>query len=198
MFNAQYTGCDSDDAGTLASHIGIANIGQRTCWQNASTGMYTKVRAGNDVCANKMICIPVFPGESLAVPAIGTLAIGSTKWLTNNVWTSGEFPGYPMFPSNPYANAGAGGYDNVFYYQLVYGKDDINQTTMWNNLTLMRQYFSEATINNMRWHYCSKFIKLCPSGTCSDGTTINPKCYGYLTLETSLYKSLRMTIPGKV
>jgi hypothetical protein len=186
--------CSSSIAGSVASILGIQNRTQFTCWQNASTP-YTMIRAGNDACSNKMVCIPAFPGESLAISTIGPLATGSTKWLTNNVWTSGEFPGYPMFPSNPYAG---NSYDNVFYYQLVYDKDNINQNTMWNNLTLMSQYFSEATINNMRWYYCSKFIKSCPSGTCSDGRLINPKCYGYLTLETSLYKSLRMTIPGKI
>jgi hypothetical protein len=192
------TSCDSGYTWNLAgaTYLGGRNIGQQTCWENASTGQYTKIRAGSHNCDNEVWCIPAFPGESLAVSTIGPLATGSTKWLTNNVWTSGEFPGYPMFPSQPYSDGDNS--SSTFYYQLVYDKDNIDQNNMWNNLTLMRQYFSEATINNMRWYYCSKFIKSCPSGTCSDGRLINPKCYGYLTLETSLYKSLRMTVakPG--
>jgi hypothetical protein len=188
---------DVPRAGSIKAVLGTQNITQRTCWEDGQK--YQLVRGGGDACSNRVLCIPPFPGETLKVDAIGPLAAGSTKWLTNNVWTSGEFPGYPMFPSNPYTNNGRGGSDNVFYYQLVYDKDNIDQNTMWNNETLMRQYFSEAMINNMRWYYCSKFIKSCPSGTCPGpgGATINPKCYGYLTLETSLYKSLRMTVPGR-
>jgi hypothetical protein len=193
-------------AGTLPSLLGMANYKQFTCWEDSSAGSYKQVRGGNDVCSNEIVCIPAFPGESLKVDAIGPIATGSTKWLTSNIWTSGDYPGTPMFPSNPYAGDS---YENVFYYQLVYDKEQINQTTLWTNLALMRQYFSEAMINNMRWHYCNKFIKSCPSGTCPDvrdptqwasdpanGRNINPKCYGYLSIQTSKYTSLRMTLPG--
>ena len=207
MFATSAQGCDSTIAGTLASSLGTRNIAQHTCWQDSDAGPYKQVRAGNDKCSNQIVCIPAFPGESLKVDAIGQIATGSTKWLTSNVWTSGDYPGTPMFPSNPYAGDS---YENVFYYQLVYDKEQINQTTLWTNLALMRQYFSEAMINNMRWHYCNKFIKSCPSGTCPDvrdptqwaadpanSRNINPKCYGYLSIETRKYKSLRMTLPGK-
>ena len=211
MFYENYTGCERTAggvplAGTLLAELGRRNIGQHTCWENSSTGRYTQFRAGNDACSNRIVCIPAFPGESLKVDAIGPIATGSTKWLTSNVWTSGDYPGTPTFPSNPYAGDSL---DNVFFYQLVYDKDKINQTTLWTNLALMRQYFSEAMINNMRWWYCNKFIKSCPSGTCPDARdptqwaadpansrNINPKCYGYLSIETRKYKSLRMTLPG--
>jgi len=206
MFDTQGQGCDSNTLGTLASLLGRNNIAQMTCWQDSSAGPYKQVRAGNDKCSNQIVCIPAFPGESLKVDAIGPIATGSTKWLTSNVWTSGDYPGTPMFPSNPYAGDS---YDNVFFYQLVYDKDKINQTTLWTNLSLMQQYFTDAMINNMRWWYCNKFIKSCPSGTCPDARdptqwaadpannrNINPKCYGYLSIETRKYKSLRMTLPG--
>ena len=206
MFASTKTGCDSDLAWTLASLLGRQNVAQHTCWQDSYTGPYTQVRAGNDKCSNRIVCIPAFPGESLKVDAIGPIAQGSTKWLTSNIWTSGEYPGTPMFPSNPYEGDS---YENVFYYQLVYNKDQINQTTLWTNLSLMQQYFSDAMINNMRWYYCNKFIKSCPTGTCPDvrnssqwaadptnGRNIHPKCYGYLSIETSQYKSMRMTLPG--
>ena len=193
-------------AGTITQLLGTQNFTQFTCWEDSSVGSYKQVRAGNDACANQFVCIPAFPGESLKVDAIGPIATGSTKWLTSNIWTSGDYPGTPMFPSNPYEGDS---YDNVFFYQLVYDKNQINQTTLWTNLALMRQYFSEAVINNMRWYYCNKFIKSCPSGTCPDARdptqwaadpansrNINPKCYGYLSIETSRYTSLRMTLPG--
>ena len=190
------TGCNSNLTWELAgaTYLGGRNIAQQTCWQNGPTGQYTMIRAGTHKCDNEVVCIPAFPGTSLAVSGIGPIATGVTKWLTNNVWTSGDYPGVPLYPSQPYSDPD--NYTNTFYYQLVYDKDGINQTNMWTNLTLMRQYFSEATINQMRWYYCNKFIRACPSGRCVDGTTINPKCYGYLTLDTTKYKSLRMTLPG--
>lgn len=194
MFASQLTGCDASLVWTLASALGRYNIAQNTCWQNAPTGPYTMIRAGNDKCNNQVVCIPAFPGTSLAVADIGPIATQNTKWLTSNIWTSGEYPGTPLFPSQPYSDPS--NYTNTFYYQLVYDKDGINQTNLWTNLTLMRQYFSEATINQMRWYYCNKFIKACPSGKCTDGSTINPKCYGYLMIESSKYKSLRMTLAG--
>jgi hypothetical protein len=191
MFASQLTGCDATLVWTLASALGRYNIAQNTCWQNAPTGAYTMIRAGNHKCDNEVVCIPAFPGVSLAVADIGPIATGVTKWLTNNIWTSGDFHTTPFFPSQPYSDPN--NYTNTFYYQLVYDKDGINQTNLWNNLTLMRQYFSDATINSMRWYYCNKFMKGCPSGRCSNGTTVNPKCYGYLKIDNPSFRTLRMT-----
>ncbi|NBX49019.1 hypothetical protein EBT25_03585, partial [bacterium] len=152
---------------------------------------FSFMRAASRAEANQMYCIQPFPimspEQDLHDPDIGPLAGPSTEWLTSNIWTSGEDPYTPTYPM---ASATHGpDSDNRWYYQLVYDKKQINRSVIWDTAKLQK-YFDDTTISYIR------------QGTCfddfysADGSTADPRCFGYLQVALSNYKFNPMTLMG--
>jgi hypothetical protein len=59
---------------------------------------------------------------------------------------------------------------------------------LWNT-ELLREHFTDYTINSMRQYYCSNSLEIDP-----DGTSTHPKCWGYLSVKINNYKFSPMSI----
>jgi hypothetical protein len=151
------------------------------------------IRAGTSGSTNKTWCMKRRPDAVMFDATIGTPAV-ETEYSMNRSWTSkmgdaGLY--YPEYPNE--AAVLSAKLHNHFRYQLVYAKDSIPQTTMWDNL-LMEAIFTESTIAEIRRYYCEQqLIKFS-----SDTAQIDKRCYGYLSLGLSGYTWFAMSLPGKV
>ena len=168
------------------------------------------IRGGGNAGDNQgLYCIPPFPKNTFVdTTYIGQLMTGDTAELVSNVWTDGQTPGYPTYPTN---QAGSDACSS-WYYQYVYDPDKMvgydpgtcttNQATgamncsspvtlptyLWND-TILRTYFTDSTISSMRQYYCNKLLK-------SDltGNSMNPKCWGFLSIDTTQFQVFPMTV----
>jgi hypothetical protein len=151
------------------------------------------IRAGTSGSTNKTWCMKRRPDAVMFDTTIGTPAV-ETEYSMNRSWTSkmgdaGLY--YPEYPNE--AAVLSAKLHNHFRYQLVYDKDSIPQTTMWDNL-LMEAIFTDSTVAEMRRYYCEQqLIKFS-----SDTTQIDKRCYGYLSLGLPGYTWFAMSLPGKV
>jgi hypothetical protein len=164
------------------------------------------ILAGSDARNDDLWCLPAFPRVELADSTIGqlvTIPTAEQDIYTNRAWTNGKEPSYPQYP------IGTTGYRdgapfkpgnvsvNQWKYQLVYdkvtfGNADTNNgmpTHLWNTQKL-RLHFRDSKIAEMRRYYCqTAFTKYVASSTAMD-----PKCFGYLSIDLPGYKFLPMTI----
>ena len=164
------------------------------------------ILAGSDARNDDLWCLPAFPRVELADSTIGqlvTIPTAEQDIYTNRAWTNGKEPSYPQYP------IGTTGYRdgapfkpgnvsvNQWKYQLVYdkvtfGNADTNNgmpTHLWNTQKL-RLHFRDSKIAEMRRYYCqTAFTKYVASRTAMD-----PKCFGYLSIDLPGYKFLPMTI----
>jgi hypothetical protein len=151
------------------------------------------IRAGTSGSTDKTWCMKRRPDAVMFDATIGTPAAES-EYSMNRSWTSkmgdaGLY--YPEYPTE--AAVLSAELHNHFRYQLVYAKDSIPQTTMWDNL-LMEAIFTDSTIAEIRRYYCEQeLVKYS-----SDTAQINKKCYGYLSLGLPGYTWFPMSLPGKV
>jgi hypothetical protein len=63
---------------------------------------------------------------------------------------------------------------------------------LWNT-QLLQTYFTDATISSMRRYYCSNSLKT----QFDDGSDTHPKCWGYLSLNTTNFRVRPMTTAGR-
>ena len=151
------------------------------------------IRAGTSGSTDKTWCMKRRPDAVMFDTTIGTPAV-ETEYSMNRSWTSkmgdtGLY--YPEYPAEAAVLSAA--LHNHFRYQLVYAKDSIPQTTMWDDL-LMEAIFTDSTIAEIRRYYCEQeLIKYS-----SDTTQINKKCYGYLNIGLPGYTWFAMSLPGRV
>jgi hypothetical protein len=195
--------------GTNIASLGLTSIGnvagiyagsltcptQLTCYNNPPSGFpqFSMIRASSRAEANQITCIQPFPimssqqATGLVDADIGPLAGPSTQWLTSNIWTAGVDPYPPTFPMESVTRGPES--KHRWYYQLVYDKKRINRTTIWDD-TKMSKYFDGTTINYIR------------QSTCQDdffsGSTVDPRCFGYLQVGFSGYKFSPMTLMGTI
>jgi hypothetical protein len=181
---------------TGVSGVNPSSYGQ--AYGTIETTMHNKIfdgliRAGTSGSTDKTWCMKRRPDAVMFDTTIGTPA-AETEYSMNRSWTSkmgdaGLY--YPEYPTE--AAVLSAELHNHFRYQLVYGKDSIPETTMWDNL-LMEAIFTDSTIAEIRRYYCEQeLIKYS-----SDTTQINKKCYGYLNLGLPGYTWFPMSLPGKV
>ena len=155
--------------------------------------------------ADRITCLPPFPGASYFDPAIGPAAtILDSNSYTNNTWTNGAQASWPQYPFGvqkiPPDQTDT---INMWKYQLVYDKQKFGNADsnvygtpdhLWNT-TLLRKYFRDSNISEMRRYYCqaamATYIK--------DNTKkINDKCFGYLSFELKNFTFLPMTVLARV
>ena len=151
------------------------------------------IRAGTAGSSNKTWCLERKPRASLFDATIGTPA-AQTQTLRNSSWTSklGDAdPYYPEYPTEA-SYLPADKHDH-FRYQLVYAKDSIPVTTMWDD-GLMDAVFTEATVSEIRRYYCEQELVKYSSDTLS----IDKRCFGYLKLDVSGYTWFPMSVAGKI
>jgi hypothetical protein len=164
------------------------------------------ILAGSKADADTIWCLPAFPRVELADASIGTLMTIPTAEqdiYTNRAWTNGKEVSYPQYPIGTHGYRDGApfkpGYDSVsqWKYQLVYdkltfGNANTNNgmpTHLWNT-TKLRLHFRDSKIAEMRRYYCqTAFTKYVASRTAMD-----PKCFGYLSIDLPGYKFLPMTI----
>jgi hypothetical protein len=172
------------------------------------------ILAASQPDADRIWCLPPFPGDAYFDPAIGPSApILDPGSYTNNTWTDGKqttWPQYPFGPSTDYTQGawhtpGDQNYNiKQWKYQLVYDKEKFGDahlpsnngipTHLWNT-TLLRKYFMDSKISEMRRYYCqaamNTYIK--------DNTKkINEKCFGYLSFDLNNFTFLPMTVLARV
>jgi hypothetical protein len=171
------------------------------------------ILAASQPDADRIFCLPPFPGVSYFDPAIGPSAtVLDANSYTNNTWTNGAQATWPQYPFGEAGKYTEGAwhtppdqYDNIkqWNYQLVYDKQKFGNADsnvygtpdhLWNT-TLLRKYFRDSTISEMRRYYCqaamATYIK--------DNTKkINDKCFGYLSFELENFTFLPMTVLARV
>jgi hypothetical protein len=164
------------------------------------------ILAGSKADADTIWCLPAFPRVELADSSIGqlvTIPTAEKDIYTNRAWTNGKEVSYPQYPIGTHGYRDGApfkpGYDSVsqWKYQLVYdkltfGNANTNNgmpTHLWNT-TKLRLHFRDSKIAEMRRYYCqTAFTKYVASRTAMD-----PKCFGYLSIDLPGYKFLPMTI----
>ena len=206
--NHDITACDIGSfLGAVSQHYGGGDDCDGLLCSKFSPPM---IRGGGNAGDNQgLYCIPPFPKNTFVdTTYIGQLMTGDTAELVSNVWTDGQTPGYPTYPTN---QAGSDACSS-WYYQYVYDPDKMvgydpgtcttNRATgavncsspvtlptyLWND-TILRTYFTDSTISSMRQYYCNKLLK-------SDltGNSMNPKCWGFLSIDTTQFQVFPMTI----
>ena len=214
---AYQPGFDMSTAVTTYTQTHAPPVCKLMCYQQNPA----MIRGGADSSENKTWCIPPFPPSAYAdTNNIGPLAPddpepGQTqKYMTSKTWTNGDDPTTPQYPfgpdDNPYYVCN-GDSPGSWYYQLVYDKTQMvgmvddpahpglkmgYPTHLWNT-SLLRTYFLDSTIQEMRQYYCNQALADDP-----DGSTVNSNCWGYVnvsfpadTTTTQGYKYVPMTIP---
>ena len=144
----------------------------------------------------------------------------SRSYSTSRSWTNGANPYFAQYPFGPAENPYYvlnGNEPGAWFYQLVYDKNTMvgmtestttdgvkikvgYPTHLWNN-DLLRFYFLDTTIQEMRQYYCIQALGFYPDGQVynpADGTGVHEKCWGYLDIEIPGYKYMPMTIPGEM
>jgi hypothetical protein len=171
------------------------------------------ILAASEPDADRIWCLPPFPGDAYFDPAIGPAAtVLDANSYTNNTWTNGSqatWPQYPFGEPGKYTDGAWHTPGNQTYnikqwnYQLVYDKQKFGNADsnvygtpdhLWNT-TLLRKYFRDSNISEMRRYYCqaamATYIK--------DNTKkINDKCFGYLSFELENFTFLPMTVLARV
>jgi hypothetical protein len=202
-FNWSYLACINDHGDNMQACLKTGfsgNIGQRVCYQNWGndssnptpqanfTGPAKWIRAGSEGGSDRIWCIPPFPVNDgtngtlnttgLFDSLIGKSANITSTHLTNNTWTNGEDASYPLYPIASAKNGGWSPTTAMWYYQLVYDELDVcTSQYLWSTPYLQR-YFSDITITNMRKTCCNH--SLLDDMT---GKTVDPKCWGYMSLK---------------
>jgi len=172
------------------------------------------ILAATNPDADKIWCLPEKPTDSYFDPAIGPAAtVDDPNSYTNRTWTNGQqetWPQYPLTPSSGNPLDGAwhrpgDQNDNIvqWKYQIVYDKARFGNADsnvygtpdhLWNT-TLLRKYFRDAKIAEMRQYYCKAALnKYVQTPTLS----LNPKCFGYLSFDLVNFKFLPMTVLARV
>jgi len=144
----------------------------------------------------------------------------SMTYTTSTTWTDGKSPSLPQYPFGPpeepyrVINKNDPG---AWFYQLVYDKEGMvglkdkitttgqnikvgYPTHLWNT-DLLRFYFLDTTIQEMRQYYCIQALAHFPAGdkfNLASGDGVHEKCWGYLDIGIPGYKYLPMTIPGEM
>jgi hypothetical protein len=171
------------------------------------------ILAASEPAADRIWCLPPFPGDAYFDPAIGPKAtVLDPGSYTNNTWTNGAQATWPQYPFGEAGKYTEGAWHtpgnqnkNIkqWKYQLVYDKQKFGNADsnvygtpdhLWNT-TLLRKYFRDSTISEMRRYYCqaamATYIK--------DNTKkINDKCFGYLSFELENFTFLPMTVLARV
>jgi hypothetical protein len=171
------------------------------------------ILAASQPDADRIFCLPPFPGDAYFDPAIGPKAtVLDANSYTNNTWTNGAQATWPQYPFGEAGKYTEGAwhsppdqYDTIkqWKYQLVYDKQKFGNADsnvygtpdhLWNT-QLLRKYFRDSNISEMRRYYCqaamATYIK--------DKTKqINPKCFGYLSFDLEKYTFLPMTVLARV
>jgi hypothetical protein len=171
------------------------------------------ILAASEPNADRIFCLPPFPGVSYFDPAIGPSAtVLDPGSYTNNTWTNGAQATWPQYPFGEAGKYTEGAWHtppnqpyniNQWKYQLVYDKQKFGNADsnvygtpdhLWNT-TLLRKYFRDSNISEMRRYYCqaamATYIK--------DNTKkINDKCFGYLSFELENFTFLPMTVLARV
>jgi ribosomal protein L19E len=186
----------STKTGVTGALVGAAvNYGDANGTPDAATGKIFDgyIRAGTDGSKNKTWCLERKPRTSLFDATIGTPA-PETQNLRNRFWTSKLGDVDPYFPEYPteasYLSAAT---NDHFRYQLVYAKDSIPVTTMWDD-GLMSAVFTETTVTEIRRYYCEQELVK----KSSDVSSIDKRCLGYIALDISGYTWFPMSVAGKV
>ena len=171
------------------------------------------ILAASNPDADKIWCLAPFPGDAYFDPAIGPAApIPDPGSYTNNTWTNGQQYTWPQYPFGPAGNYVEGAWHtpgdqnkNIkqWNYQLVYDKvrfgnahtnPDGMPSHIWNT-TLLRKYFRDSKISEMRRYYCqaalNKYIK-------NKTVPIDNRCFGYLSIDLDKYTFLPMTVLARV
>jgi hypothetical protein len=172
------------------------------------------ILAASEPDADRIWCLPPFPGDAYFDPAIGPKAtVLDPGSYTNNTWTDGKQTTWPQYPFGDAGKYIEGAWHtpgnqnkNIkqWNYQLVYDKEQFGDahlpsnngipTHLWDT-TLLRKYFRDSNISEMRRYYCqaamNTYIK--------DNTKkINEKCFGYLSFELNNFTFLPMTVLARV
>jgi hypothetical protein len=180
----------------------------------SNDGKSTKgILAASEPDADRIFCLPPFPGDVYFDPAIGPSAtVLDPGSYTNNTWTNGEQASWPQYPFGPSTDYTKGAwhqppnqYDTIkqWKYQLVYDKQRFGNADsnvygtpdhLWNT-TLLRKYFRDSTISEIRRYYCQAAMNI----YIKDNTKrINEKCFGYLSFELENFTFLPMTVMARV
>ena len=167
------------------------------------------ILAGSKANADTIWCLPAFPRVELVDSTIGQLVTIPTEEqdiYTNRAWTNGKEPSYPQYPigTTGYRDGAPfkPGDASLWKYQLVYdkltfGNANTNNgmpTHLWNTAKL-RLHFRDSKIAEMRRYYCqTAFTKFVQTRATTSPTAMDPKCFGYLSIDLPGYKFLPMTI----
>jgi hypothetical protein len=171
------------------------------------------ILAASNPDADKIWCLPPFPGDSYFDPAIGPKAtVLDSKSYTNNTWTNGAQATWPQYPFGEAGKYTEGAWHtpgdqnkNIkqWNYQLVYDKQEFGNADsnvygtpdhLWNT-TLLRKYFRDSNISEMRRYYCQAAM----TTYMKDNTKkLNDKCFGYLSFELENFTFLPMTVLARV
>jgi hypothetical protein len=171
------------------------------------------ILAASQPDADRIFCLPPFPGDMYFDPAIGPSAtVLDPGSYTNNTWTNGEQASWPQYPFGPSTDYTQGAwhqppdqYDTIkqWKYQLVYDKQRFGNADsnvygtpdhLWNT-TLLRKYFRDSRISEIRRYYCQAAM----NNYIKDKTKIiHEKCFGYLSFELNNFTFLPMTVLARV
>ena len=156
------------------------DLTQGKCW----TKNPPMIRAGSDAYHNTIWCLPQKPSVRFAdTTNIGELTTTSSSFRVNRAWTGGvdpDYPDYPMVDDTRGAMWVGADTTNPWYYQLSYDKTKMVgmsngkgfPTKLWDD-TYLRKYFTDATIGEMRRHYCITEL--------SHSDAVLPvQCYGFI------------------
>jgi hypothetical protein len=155
--------------------------------------------------ADRIFCLPPFPADAYFDPAIGPAApVLDPGSYTNKAWTSGQQETWPQYPfgvqTKPPDQPDT---IKMWKYQLVYDKEKFGNADtdpkgmpshIWDT-QLLRKYFRDAKIAEMRKYYCeAAFNKYTKDNT----KQIDSRCFGYLSFELQNYTFLPMTVLARV
>jgi hypothetical protein len=127
-----------------------------------------------------------------APPQGGSRATGTA--IINNNGTVGSvsltYPGYGYTSAPSVSLQGCGGGTGANITASV-SEHAGYPKNLWNT-SLLQVYFTDSTINSMRMHYCTNSLK-----DFVDGSSVDPKCWGYLNVLVNSYKFTPMTSAGR-
>ena len=119
--------------------------------------------------------------------ATGTATIFNGKVIQTTITYPGS--GYTQAPSITLNSATCGGGTGAVIPQVAVSSGTGFPKNLWSN-ELLRVYFNDMTIGQMRIHYCSKAYAQNPA-------SVHPKCWGYLAVGLNNYTYIPMSVPGR-